>query len=598
MLAGDTAAAVAAAPTTASAELTTLATASSDTVVFVDSAVSELTEVSVPIAEGAELVLLSSDADGVEQIRSHLAQRRGVCAVHIVSHGSAGQLQLGSTMLSGETLAGHVENLRGWGDTLAPNADLLIYGCDVASDESGMTLIREIARLSGADVAASNDRTANSRHAGDWDLECRVGVIESPLALSVEAMDAFEGHLAIGTLADGLIGHWRLDETSSSVPINDSSSRGNDGETQNFASPSGPTSDAANIDGNLGAFRFDGVNDYIRIGADDSLRLSDGTYSQALWIKPTSYDDRYHGVIGYQVGNSVGTRYPFIYVRNDAIYAGFGTGGNSWKGIVADDVIDIGSWNHVAVTFDGDTMQLSVNGEVVGTNSNMGGSLPTTEYGQLDIGRVNNYFVGQLDDVRMYDRALSQAEVQALAETAGSGGGAGQIDVADAEVTVNENTGTASIGLRRTGGTDGPVEVFYRTQNASALDGSDYLGTSSDSVLFADGQSTATIEVAIVNDGNVENNETFQVILTDADGAELGGQTTTIVTILDDDAEPPSGDGLIGHWRLDDGSTSGPILDSSSQGNDGQALNFTGTSGPTADGRRSTATWCFPIRWC
>ena len=120
---------------------------------------------------------------------------------------------------------------------------------------------------------------------------------------------------------------------------------------------------------------FDRANDYIEIAESESLRLTQGTYSQALWIKPTSFDDLYHGVIGYQAGPLAGDRYPFIYVRNDAIYAGFGTGGNTWKGVIADGVITINSWNHVAVTFDGSSMELLVNGAVVGTNGNFAGAL-------------------------------------------------------------------------------------------------------------------------------------------------------------------------------------------------------------------------------
>ncbi len=378
---------------------------------------------------------------------------------------------------------------------------------------------------------------------------------------------------------DGLIGHWRLDDSSASGSIDDSSSQGNDGQALNFTPPSGPTNDVADIEDNPGAFRFDGVNDYISVGPDESLRLTNGTYSQALWIKPTSYDDLYHGVIGYQEGNSVGTRYPFIYVRNDAIYAGFGSGGNAWKGIVADDVITIGSWNHVAVTFDGGTMQLLVNGEIVATNNNMGGSLPTTQYGRLDIGRVNNYFVGQLDDVRMYDRALSQAQIQELIESGEPVGGVGEIGLAVTQVTVNENAGTVSIGLRRSGGTDGPAEVFYQTQDATALDGVDYLGDESGSVLFADGQTSGEIVIPLIDNDESDGEKRFQLSLFRVEGAVQGEPRTVTVTIVDDE----SGSGLIGYWNLNETSASSPIVDSSGLGNDGQALNFAAPNGPSGN---------------
>ncbi|WP_197454166.1 DUF4347 domain-containing protein [Stieleria varia] len=214
---------------------------------------------------------------------------------------------------------------------------------------------------------------------------------------------------------DGLIGYWNLNDANANGFVADSSGLGNNGIARNFAAPSGPINLTPNTNfDNPGAYRFDGVNDYVEVAENESLRLTEGTYSQSAWIRPTSYDDGYHGVIGYQQGTSVGTRYPFIYVRNDAIYAGFGTGGNTWKGVVADNVITINAWNHVAVSFDGTTMQLFVNGEVVATNSNFGGSAPPTTFAQLNIGRINNQFIGDIDEVRMYDRAISGAEVSAL----------------------------------------------------------------------------------------------------------------------------------------------------------------------------------------
>lgn len=250
---------------------------------------------------------------------------------------------------------------------------------------------------------------------GDDDGEKSFGVS----LFRVDGANQGEPRTAQVTIVDdesgsGLIGYWNLNEGSAGT-VNDSSGLGNNGQAISFANGTGPTSDRPDTRfSNSGAFSFNNGADYIDVGPNESLRLTEGTYSQAAWIKPTSTDDLYHGVIGYQAGNSVGTRYPFVYVRNDAIYAGFGTGGNTWKGVVADGVITIGTWNHVAVSFDGTTMQLFVNGEIVGTNSSFGGSLPPTDFAQLNIGRINNQFIGQIDEVRMYDRAISGAEVAGL----------------------------------------------------------------------------------------------------------------------------------------------------------------------------------------
>jgi glucose/arabinose dehydrogenase len=175
-------------------------------VVFVDAAVGDLAQLAEPIAEGADLVLLQPDTDGVQQISDYLQRRHGIRAVHVISHGASGAIQVGSTQLSNASVVHHAGQIREWSGALAEGADVLIYGCDVASDQSGKQLLEELARLTGADVAASIDRTANARHEGNWDLEYTIGSIESAIAISPAARDAFAGHLAIEIRAAGSTG--------------------------------------------------------------------------------------------------------------------------------------------------------------------------------------------------------------------------------------------------------------------------------------------------------------------------------------------------------------------------------------------------------
>ncbi len=240
----------------------------------------------------------------------------------------------------------------------------------------------------------------------------------------VEGASQGQPRTSIVTVVDnesggGLIGRWRLDDSNANGNIADSSGNALSGIGSGFTSPNGTSSDAPNTaSGNGGSIRFDGVNDAISIGPSESLRLTSGRYSQSVWIKPTHNDNEFRGIIGFQEGNSVGTRYPFIYIRGDALYAGFGTGGNTWKGVVSGNVVTRNAWNHVAVTFDGSTMILYVNGEEVGRNADFGGSVPTTQVARLDIGRINNQFIGAIDDVQMYDRAISGSEVQNLIDGA------------------------------------------------------------------------------------------------------------------------------------------------------------------------------------
>ena len=127
-----------------------------------------------------EVVVLDAASDGVTQISQWLAQRRDLQAIHLVSHGNAGVLQLGTTTLDGQSIDGYSAALTGWRTALADGADLLVYGCDVAEGTKGADFVVRLATLTGADVAASTNATGSAAQGGDWQLEMATGRIEAP----------------------------------------------------------------------------------------------------------------------------------------------------------------------------------------------------------------------------------------------------------------------------------------------------------------------------------------------------------------------------------------------------------------------------------
>ena len=104
--------------------------------------------------------------------------------------------------------------------------------------------------------------------------------------------------------------------------------------------------------------------------------------------------------------------------------------------------------------------------------------------------------------------------------------------------TVNENAGTVTITVNRTGGTDGEVSVNYATSNGSATAGQDYTSASS-TLTFANGDNSESFTVPITNDSLDEPDETVNLTLSrPSDGATLGGRSTSTLNITDDDTEP------------------------------------------------------------
>lgn len=166
----------------------------------------------------------------------------------------------------------------------------------------------------------------------------------------------------------------------------------------------------------FGAYSFNGASTYISIPSDSSLDFS-GTceFTETVWINPSHSDAGWHGFLGYQ-GGGTSTRMPSIWIYNyNEIHAGFGDG-VGWRSFTTStSPITEGVWNHVAISFDGNYYTVYVNGEVEYNQTGAwSGVCPNPSYSQLDIGRVDNYFNGSIDDVRVYNKSLSPQQIISL----------------------------------------------------------------------------------------------------------------------------------------------------------------------------------------
>ncbi|MEP1643749.1 DUF4347 domain-containing protein, partial [Rhodopirellula bahusiensis] len=203
MLAGDTGAEVAAAATSGSAESNSAApdsgaidssvlNASTTEIAFIDGDVEQSEQLTKLMRGGVEIVLLDRATSAIDQMTAVLSSRTNVRAVHVVSHGEAGALQLAGQRVDAMTIRQHSGQLQRWQDSLTNNADILLYGCNTAGNAAGQDLITTLARFTSADVAASDDTTGHAARGGDWDLEFEVGNIESSLLASVDRLQHIE----------------------------------------------------------------------------------------------------------------------------------------------------------------------------------------------------------------------------------------------------------------------------------------------------------------------------------------------------------------------------------------------------------------------
>jgi Ca2+-binding RTX toxin-like protein len=159
---------------------------------FIDSRVQVPQEWLDAMAAGMTVVQISADHDALAQIAAVVQAQPGAKSVHIVSHGSPGVLQLGNSLLDAAALQQHADLLARIAALLDADAELLLYGCNVAAGEIGEDFIDLLAALTGASVAASDDATGDPINGGDWNLE----KISGALAADMLRIQGLQGTLA------------------------------------------------------------------------------------------------------------------------------------------------------------------------------------------------------------------------------------------------------------------------------------------------------------------------------------------------------------------------------------------------------------------
>ncbi len=149
------------------------------------------------------VVMLTKEVDGIDDITEILSHFEDLEALHIVSHGSAGSVVLGNTVLDSASLKGSASDVARWGDSLSADADILFYGCDLAADDAGVELIESISQLTGRDVAASDDLTGHAALGGDYDLEYATGAIHTGIVFDDGLQQSWTHTLTADLVARG-----------------------------------------------------------------------------------------------------------------------------------------------------------------------------------------------------------------------------------------------------------------------------------------------------------------------------------------------------------------------------------------------------------
>ncbi|HAZ47371.1 MAG TPA: hypothetical protein DCZ55_23675 [Cyanobacteria bacterium UBA11371] len=169
-------------------------------IAFIDPSVPNYQTLLEGIDPAIQFVVLDANKDGVQQITDALTGGK-YSAVHIISHGNSGRIGIGSSHLGDDNITEYADELQQWRDALTPDADILLYGCNVAFQPplvkggQGGIFLQRLAELTGTDVAASDDLTGNAALGGDWLLEYATGQIETPVAFPEQVQVAYSSTL-------------------------------------------------------------------------------------------------------------------------------------------------------------------------------------------------------------------------------------------------------------------------------------------------------------------------------------------------------------------------------------------------------------------
>ncbi len=119
--------------------------------VVVDAAVNNYQYLLTNRLLGIDVHILDGQQDGIAQLQT-LFQAKYLSSLHLICQGAPGQLQLGTTLLSEINLWVYADAIRQWRSSLSDNAEIFIYGCDLAANRVGQAFISWLKLLTGAYV--------------------------------------------------------------------------------------------------------------------------------------------------------------------------------------------------------------------------------------------------------------------------------------------------------------------------------------------------------------------------------------------------------------------------------------------------------------
>ncbi|OGS20367.1 MAG: hypothetical protein A3J83_07550 [Elusimicrobia bacterium RIFOXYA2_FULL_40_6] len=299
------------------------------------------------------------------------------------------------------------------------------------------------------------------------------------------------------------------------------------------------------------ALQFDGIDDYIRVGSTQTGQANNLNFADTLtvsaWIYPGDFAGNTRAVFAnsYNSGVSRGFAITRTVTGEIDVYGGNGT---TMDHAASAGTVPENEWHYVTGVFTGSQLKVYIDGQPSGSAVALSGALTYLSVGGSEprIGlwwgtpaTSNSSFVGKIDEVKVYGKALSDAEVLAAYN---SYTGAPGVPVATA--SASPLTGGAPLTVSFTGsGTDSDGTIASYSWN------------------FGDGSAVSAQQ----NPSHVYTTSgTYTAILTVVDNSVLSDTDTVVITVTE---AVPSTNGLMGHWKFDENSGGNTTALSDASGN-------------------------------
>ncbi|MFH0908834.1 MAG: LamG-like jellyroll fold domain-containing protein [bacterium] len=201
---------------------------------------------------------------------------------------------------------------------------------------------------------------------------------------------------------NGLVAHWRMDEGGGAI-VADSAGNGNNGTLL------GAAAWGAGKCG--GAVQFDGIDDYVDCG-NSALLKPTKNITISMWVKPAAIQKTYADLFGGHANNQGYVIQQHLIMTNEFLFVY--NNGSGWQGGNVLTQLKAGQWNFFVVQKDGNKVRHYLDGKLTG-ETDVTGDIYYLAGERIYIGEGyipgQRNFNGLIDEVKMFDRALSADEI-------------------------------------------------------------------------------------------------------------------------------------------------------------------------------------------